>query len=100
MEIALDIAVTHSQGADVWVRMWTPMIRQLLKARLENSSSNSTNALTNLFEKALVFYRRALKDPSKTLAEAVSEAIKKLDEQMNTVEREHSKSSCQPVSVD
>ena len=31
MEVALDIAVTHPQGADIWVGMWPPHLKQLLK---------------------------------------------------------------------
>ena len=72
MEIILDIAATHPQGADIWVGMWPPSLRQVLKLRFE-SSSNYANTLTNMSEKTLVFLRKALKDVSKTLAEAVSE---------------------------
>ena len=57
MEIILDIAATHPQGADVWVGMWPPPLRQTLKSRYDNSS-NYTNALTNLSEKRLVFFRK------------------------------------------
>ena len=71
-EILLDIAVNHLQGADVWVEMWPPSLRQILKSRYENSSKY-TNALTNLSVKRLIHFRKALKDVSKTLAEAVSE---------------------------
>ena len=47
-------------------------VPQTLKSRFENSS-NYANTLTNLTEKRLVFLRKALKEVSKTLAEAVSE---------------------------
>ena len=57
--------------------------------------------------KAIVFYKKALKDLSKTLAEAVSELwkemteeIKKLKDQTNTVERQHSQGSSQPLPAD
>ena len=46
MEIILDIAATHPQGADVWVGMWPPYLRQTLKSRFENSS-NYAITLTN-----------------------------------------------------
>ena len=65
MEIATDIAVTHPQGADVWVGMWTLTLRQLFKTHFENIISTYINALTNLFHKALVFYRKSLKGLSK-----------------------------------
>ena len=50
MEIAVDIAVTYSKGAHVWVGMLTPTLKRLLKTRFENSNSNSTytNALANM----------------------------------------------------
>ena len=99
MEIALNIAVINPQGADVWVGMWTLML-----TRFENNNSTYTNALTNLSEKVLVFYRKALKELLKTLAEAVSEpwrerpeAIKKLVEHTKTVEREHFRRSSHPL---
>ena len=50
MEIILDITVTHPQGADVWVGMLPPSLKQTQKLRYKNSS-NYTNALTNLSEK-------------------------------------------------
>ena len=66
-----------------------PTLRQLLMTRFNNSNSTNINALTNLSEKALVFYRKTRKDLSKRLAEAVSElwkerteAIKKLLERI------------------
>ena len=43
VEIALDIAVTKPQEADVWVGMWTLTLTQLLKRRFENSNSTYTN---------------------------------------------------------
>ena len=55
MEIILVIAATHPQGADVWVGMWPPSLRQTLKSRYENSS-NYANVLINLSEKRLVFF--------------------------------------------
>ena len=76
MKVALDIAVTHPQGADIWVGMWPPHLRQTLKTRFESSNSTYANALTHLTEQQLTFYRKALKDLSKTLAEAVSELWK------------------------
>ena len=48
-------------------KRWTPTLRQLLKTLFEKSNS------TNLLEKELVFYRKALNDLSKTPAGAVSE---------------------------
>ena len=60
MEIILD-----PQGADVWVGMWPPFLRQTLKSRFENSS-NYANTITNLTKKRLVFLRKALKEVSKT----------------------------------
>ena len=68
--------------------MWPPNRRQLLKKRFEGSNSTYNLAFSNLSEKKLTFYRKALKDLSKTLAEAVyglwkerAEEIKKLVEQ-------------------
>ena len=75
MEIALDIAVTHPQGADVWVGLWPPQLRQLLKTRFKCSNSTYNNALSNLSDITLTFYRKA-PELSKTLAEAVSELWK------------------------
>ena len=72
MEIIIDIAVTHPQRADVWGGIWSPSLRQTLKSRFEDSSDYA-NALTNLLEKELVFFRKVFKKVSKTLAEAVSE---------------------------
>ena len=93
VEIALDIAVTHPQGLDIWVGMWTPMLSQLLETRFEISYSTYANALTNLSEKALIFYRKAINKLSKALGEAVAvlwnkrtETIKKLAEQINNEE--------------
>ena len=68
----VDIAAIHIQGADAWVGMWPPSLRQTQKSRFENNNSYA-NALTNLSEKSLVFYRKALKEVFKTLAEADSE---------------------------
>ena len=50
--------------ADVWVGMWSPYLRQLIKTRFENSNRTYTNALTSLSEKQLAVYREALKDLS------------------------------------
>ena len=72
MEIVSDIAVKHPDRADVWVRMCSSSLRQILKSRFENSY-NHANALTFLSEKRLVFFRKARKENSKTLAEAVSD---------------------------
>ena len=66
MEITLDIAATQPQGADVWVGIWLPLFRQTLRSRFENSS-NYVNTLTNLTEERLGFFRKALKEVSKTL---------------------------------
>ena len=52
--------------------MWPPTLIQTLKSRFE-ISSNCSNALTILSDKRLVFPRKALKEVSKTLAEAVLE---------------------------
>ena len=93
MGIILDITVTHLQGADIWVGMWPPSFRQILKSRFGNSS-NYLNALTNLSEKRLIFLRKAAKEVSKTLAEADSElrtkrtAAKKLIEQTEQAQTE------------
>ena len=73
MEITLDIEVTHPQEADVWMRMQPSLLIQLLKARLERNNSPYAYAFRNLSEMALTFYRKALKDLLKSLAEAVSE---------------------------
>ena len=88
MEVERDIAVTHYQEVDIWVRMWPPHLRQLIKTRFENSNCNYNNDISDLNEKQFTSYRKALKDLSNTLAEAVSEQwkermeeIKKLDEQ-------------------
>ena len=70
MEVTLDIAVTHHQRVAVWVGMWSPHLIQLLETRFKSSSSTYNNALSNLTEKQLTFYRKALKDLSKTLVEA------------------------------
>ena len=48
-------------------------VRQLLKTRFESSNSTYINALTNLSKKAVVFYREAHKDLSKTLTESIAE---------------------------
>ena len=42
------------------------------ETRFKSSNSTYANALTKLSEKQLTFYRKALKDLTKTLAEAVS----------------------------
>ena len=64
--------------------------------RFEDRYSTYTNAFTILSGKAKSFYRKASKDLSETLAEAVfelwkerTEAIKRLVEQTQTDEREH-----------
>ena len=67
------IAVTHLQAADVWEGMWPPHLRQLLKRRFGSSNSAYNNAISKLTEKQLTFYRKALKDLSKALVEAVNE---------------------------
>ena len=81
-----DIAVTHPQGEDVWVRMWPPHLRELLKTRFKNSNRTYANALTNISEKQLTFYRKAPKNLSKTLAEAVSELWKERAEEIKKLE--------------
>ena len=53
MEIIPDIAVKHPQGEDVWVGMYPPTLRQIIKSRFENSSIYS-NAITDLSEKAMI----------------------------------------------
>ena len=91
MEAALDITVTHPKGGDVWVGMWSLHLKQLLKIRFESSNCTYNNAFSNLTEKKLTFYRKALKELPKTLAEAVSELrkehaeVKKLGEQMHAL---------------
>ena len=67
MEIILDIAATHLQGANVRDGMGPPYLRQTLKSRFE-SSRNYANAL---LEKRLVFLRKPLKEVSKTLVEVL-----------------------------
>ena len=66
--------------------MRPPPLRQLFKTRFENSNSTYTNALSNLSEKQLTFYRKALKDISKTLVEAVSELWKERVEEIKKLE--------------
>ena len=73
METELNIAVTHSQVADVWVRMWPLMPGHTLKLRFESSNSTCANTLTSISEKALIFYRKTQREILKILAEAVSE---------------------------
>ena len=73
MKIVLDTAIKHPQGADVWVGMWPPTLRQTLKHRFERSNPLYINAHTNISERALGYCRKSLKDVSKTLAEAVPE---------------------------
>ena len=68
----MDGAVTNPKEANEWVGMWPPALRQILKTRFKNSS-NYANTLTNLSDERLVFVRKALKEVSKTLAEAFSE---------------------------
>ena len=57
----LEIAIKHPQKADVSVGMCPPTLRHALKSWFENSN-NLSNALTNLSQKALVFFRKALKE--------------------------------------
>ena len=76
--IVLDIAVTQPQGEDDWVGIGPPSIRQILKSRFENSS-NYANALTNLLEKRLVFFRGGLGTMNRTCCS------KTLIEQSDTV---------------
>ena len=52
--------------------MWPPYLRQTLKSRFENSSDYA-NTLTSITEKQQISPRKALKEVSKALAEAVSE---------------------------
>ena len=75
-----DIAVTHPQGVDVWIGLWPPQLRHLLKTRFESSNSTYNDALKKLSVKTLSFYRKALKDLSKTVAEAVSDLWKEYTE--------------------
>ena len=74
IEIILDIAVTHPQGADAWKEIW-PSTLQLVKSRFENSC-NYSNALANLSDKALVFFKKIKKKISESLAEAFFEQWK------------------------
>ena len=60
MEILLDLAVKHPQGADVWVGFRPCTLTQILKSRFK-SSSNYSSGLMTLSENALVFFRKALK---------------------------------------
>ena len=78
MEIVLDIAATHPQGADGC----TPSLRQTLKSRFVN-----TNTLTNLTEKQLGFFRKVLKAASKVLAEVVSEIWTECEAAINLIEQ-------------
>ena len=53
MKIVLDMAVKHPQGADVWVGIWPPTLRQTQKHRFERSNPTNNNTLTNISERAL-----------------------------------------------
>ena len=86
MEIILGIAVPHPQGMDVWVGMWPPSLKQTLKSRFENST-NCPNSVTNLTEKLLVFFRKALKEVSTTLAGAISELWTECAESIKLIEQ-------------
>ena len=86
MEIILEIAATHPQEADVWVGMWPPSLRRALKSRFEKSS-NYANTLTNLIEKRLVFFTKALKEVSKILAKTVSELRKEREAKIKLIEQ-------------
>ena len=74
MEISIVIVATLPQGVDIWVGMCPPSLIQTLKSRFKNCS-NYSNTPTDLSEKRLVFFRKALKKVSKALAEAVSELL-------------------------
>ena len=94
----------------LYQQIWPPHLTQLLKARFESSNSTYSNALSNLSEKTLTFYRKALKDLSMTLVEAVSELwkeraeeIEKLGEQSNTMtpnENDHYGGRRHPLPAD
>ena len=60
MEITVDIAVTHPQGADVW---------ECGRHSSDNKPRQDSKAATR-------FFRNAQEDLSKTLVEAVSELLK------------------------
>ena len=62
--------------------MWPPHLIQLLTTQFESSNSTYNNALSNISEKQLTFYRKALKDLSNTLAEAVSDLRKERVEEI------------------
>ena len=68
-------------GGDV-----APHPRQLLKTRFESSNSTYNNALSNLTEMQLTFYRKARKDLSKTFAEAVSDLWKERAKEINKLD--------------
>ena len=55
--------------------VWLPTPRPTLKHRFEKSNPQYIKALTNMSERALGYYRKSLKDLSKSkrLVEAVSE---------------------------
>ena len=64
------------------------LLRQLLETRFENKNSTYTNALTKMSEKTLVFYRKSIKDLSKTLAETVPELCKEHTEAIKKMQLE------------
>ena len=74
------------QGAGVWVGMWPPSLRQTLKSLFENIK-NYANALTNETEKKLILFRKALKEVSKALAEAVLELWIERAEEIKLIEQ-------------
>ena len=68
MEIALDLAVKHPQGADAWIGMWTPTLRDDLKRRYQSSYPDAFNQLK---EKDMTYHRNALLQITRILKDGV-----------------------------
>ena len=73
METVLDKAVKHDQVMYRWEC---------------GEQSNLHQAITNVTEKALAYYRKDLKDMSKTLTEAVSKLWKERADAMKRLEQQ------------
>ena len=57
-----------------------------IKRRFERCNPTYINALTNISERALGYYRKSIKELSKTLAEAISELWKERAEAIKNPE--------------
>ena len=105
MEIALDLAVKHPQGADAWVGMWTPTLREELRTRYQSSYPNAFNQLK---EKDMTYHRSALLQITRILADGVcdlwterADAIKQLEtpETQHTQRQQHSNINPAPLQL-